>query len=394
MFQMLTGLHKTIESGKKLEIMISGAQLAVLLNDVELSDLLEKVLSNAAAVIIFRAKPMDKANVVKFIRHRNRTKITLAIGDGANDVNMIQSAHIGVGIRGKEGNQASMFADYSIQEFRGLRRLIFWHGRNFSQRLVDFICLCVWKNMSISTCLSFYNCFAGFSGLQQCEQIYWMMFNSNMTLTAIAGNFFFDQDVPFERSASDPNQQMIPGEPVHQLKQTIKSTEIDKSAKDLAFHEHILTIYDKETRRVGFKITEYYVFHRDYYQKTMMGRAVTYWVMAFYNGFVAFAIPCFGYSVTQMSNGTMEDLFATCFVSLVCIVAAEHFVAYTRVRSWNAGVLWLLAFAVLNHIVDVVFVEYVAGREINKHQFTMMQQPKFWLVVFAAITVQAMPFYA
>ena len=84
--------------------MISGAQLAVLLNDTKLSDLLEKVLSNAAAVIIFRAKPMDKANVVKFIRERNLRKITLAIGDGANDVNMIQSAHIGVGIRGKEGN--------------------------------------------------------------------------------------------------------------------------------------------------------------------------------------------------------------------------------------------------------------------------------------------------
>jgi P-type E1-E2 ATPase len=61
-------------------------------------------LSQASAVIIFRAKPKDKADVVNFIRKRNRRKITLAIGDGANDVNMIQSAHIGVGIKGKEGN--------------------------------------------------------------------------------------------------------------------------------------------------------------------------------------------------------------------------------------------------------------------------------------------------
>lgn len=164
-----TRLNEILQRGGKLEIMISGMKLSQILLQDEAINLVDKVLSAASAVIIYRAKPLDKANVVNFIRQRNRGKITLAIGDGANDVNMIQSAHIGVGIKGKEGNQASMFADYSIPEFRGLRRLIFWHGRNFSQRVGDFICLCVWKNMSISTALSFYNCFAGFSGLQQLE---------------------------------------------------------------------------------------------------------------------------------------------------------------------------------------------------------------------------------
>jgi P-type E1-E2 ATPase len=162
-------MYDILQRGSKLEVMISGMKLSQILQHDSAIDLVEKVLSLASAVIIYRAKPLDKANVVNFIRMRNRGKITLAIGDGANDVNMIQSAHIGVGIKGKEGNQASMFADYSIPEFRGLRRLIFWHGRNFSQRLTDFICLNVWKNMSISTALSFYNCFAGFSGLQQIE---------------------------------------------------------------------------------------------------------------------------------------------------------------------------------------------------------------------------------
>jgi phospholipid-translocating ATPase len=84
--------------------MISGVKLAYILENKDALDLVEKVLSEAAAVIIYRAKPLDKANVVNFIRQRNRGKITLAIGDGANDVNMIQSAHIGVGIKGKEGN--------------------------------------------------------------------------------------------------------------------------------------------------------------------------------------------------------------------------------------------------------------------------------------------------
>ncbi len=55
--------------------------------------------------------------------------MTLAIGDGGNDVNMIQKAHIGIGIMGKEGNQAASFADYAIGQFKDLRRLVFWHGR-------------------------------------------------------------------------------------------------------------------------------------------------------------------------------------------------------------------------------------------------------------------------
>lgn len=97
-------LHEIVKQGNKLEIMISGVKLAYILENKDALDLVEKVLSEAAAVIIYRAKPLDKANVVNFIRQRNRGKITLAIGDGANDVNMIQSAHIGVGIKGKEGN--------------------------------------------------------------------------------------------------------------------------------------------------------------------------------------------------------------------------------------------------------------------------------------------------
>lgn len=59
------------------------------------------------------------------------SKKTCSIGDGANDVNMIQKAHIGIGIMGKEGNQAAQFADFAVPEFQHLRRLMFWHGGPF-----------------------------------------------------------------------------------------------------------------------------------------------------------------------------------------------------------------------------------------------------------------------
>ena len=68
-----------------------------------------------------RVSPKQKAEVVLMVRNRNEHKTTLAIGDGANDVNMINAAHIGIGISGLEGQQAVKASDYAIGKFRFLK---------------------------------------------------------------------------------------------------------------------------------------------------------------------------------------------------------------------------------------------------------------------------------
>lgn len=65
-------------------------------------------------VLACRVSPKQKADIVNMVKKRFPKKITLAIGDGANDVNMILQAHVGVGIAGKEGQQAARCADYAI----------------------------------------------------------------------------------------------------------------------------------------------------------------------------------------------------------------------------------------------------------------------------------------
>lgn len=65
-------------------------------------------------LVVYRASPAEKAELVKLVRINKPEITTLAIGDGANDVNMIQSAHVGIGILGKEGTQASSYADFAI----------------------------------------------------------------------------------------------------------------------------------------------------------------------------------------------------------------------------------------------------------------------------------------
>jgi len=72
---------------------------------------------------------------------------TLAIGDGANDVNMITAAHVGVGISGLEGQQAARSSDYAIGEFKYLRNLLFVHGRECYRRNSYLVIYMFYKNI-------------------------------------------------------------------------------------------------------------------------------------------------------------------------------------------------------------------------------------------------------
>ena len=71
-------------------------------------------LLDTEGLVVYRSSPAQKADIVKYVRNARKNQITLAIGDGANDVNMIESAHVGIGIMGKEGNQAASFADFAV----------------------------------------------------------------------------------------------------------------------------------------------------------------------------------------------------------------------------------------------------------------------------------------
>lgn len=105
------------------------------------------LLLHVDSVICCRASPSQKAALVKQVRHLVPTSMTLAIGDGANDISMIQEAHVGVGISGKEGLQAARVADYSIAQFRFLQRLLLVHGHWNYMRTAKFVLLTFWKEM-------------------------------------------------------------------------------------------------------------------------------------------------------------------------------------------------------------------------------------------------------
>jgi phospholipid-transporting ATPase len=110
-------------------------------------DRLCEIADMMKVVIACRVSPKQKANIVQMVKTRYPEKSTLAIGDGANDVAMIMKADVGVGIKGREGMQAARSADYSIGQFKFLKTLMFFHGRECYRRNSDLVCYLFYKNM-------------------------------------------------------------------------------------------------------------------------------------------------------------------------------------------------------------------------------------------------------
>jgi phospholipid-transporting ATPase len=130
--------------------------LALIIDGKSLTYALEKDLEKnfldlavmCKAVICCRVSPLQKALVVKLVK-RHKKAILLAIGDGANDVSMIQAAHIGIGISGMEGLQAARSADIAIGQFRYLRKLLLVHGAWSYQRVSKVILYSFYKNITL-----------------------------------------------------------------------------------------------------------------------------------------------------------------------------------------------------------------------------------------------------
>lgn len=99
------------------------------------------------------------------VRDKKKGITTLAIGDGANDVNMITAAHVGIGISGLEGQQAARASDYSIGQFRFLKTLLFFHGREAYRRNSYLISYMFYKNTLFVFPIFWFGFYSVFSGV-------------------------------------------------------------------------------------------------------------------------------------------------------------------------------------------------------------------------------------
>ncbi|UPK93178.1 hypothetical protein LCI18_004113 [Fusarium solani-melongenae] len=135
-------------------LLIDGESLALFLTHFRIEFI--SIAVQLPTVVACRCSPNQKAEVAKLIREYTKKRVC-CIGDGGNDVSMIQAADVGVGIVGKEGRQASLAADFSIEQFCHLVKLLVWHGRNSYKRSAKLAQFVIHRGLIIAVCQTMYS---------------------------------------------------------------------------------------------------------------------------------------------------------------------------------------------------------------------------------------------
>lgn len=175
-------------------LVIDGHALAHAFEDPETNDLLLALSTRCNTVICCRVSPLQKAQIVRLIKD-NLGVMCLAIGDGANDVSMIQAADVGVGISGEEGLQAVNSSDYAIAQFRYLCRLLFVHGHWSYFRNSNMILNFFYKNIIGIGVLFWFQIFCGWSTTYVFAYVYLLFWNVFWTIAPVIAIGLFDRNI-------------------------------------------------------------------------------------------------------------------------------------------------------------------------------------------------------
>uniref|UniRef100_A0A665W412 Phospholipid-transporting ATPase n=1 Tax=Echeneis naucrates TaxID=173247 RepID=A0A665W412_ECHNA len=187
---------RNVDTTPDISLVIDGRTLTMALSS-DLQNRFVDLAKRCRSVLCCRVTPLQKSSVVKVVREKLKV-ITLAVGDGANDVNMIQAADIGIGISGQEGMQAAMASDFAIARFQHLKKLLLVHGHWCHTRLANMIIYFFYKNVAYVNLLFWYQFICGFSGTAMID--YWLMIFFNLFFTSVPPIMFgiMDKDASAE----------------------------------------------------------------------------------------------------------------------------------------------------------------------------------------------------
>jgi phospholipid-transporting ATPase len=295
-----------------------------------------KLGQRCKAVVACRVSPAQKAEIVKLVRN-NAGAIALAIGDGANDVAMIQAAHVGVGISGEEGLQAARAADYAIAQFRFLQPLLLVHGRLAYRRVARLINYSFYKNIVLVITQAWFCLFNGFSGQSLYEQWSLASYNAIFTLLPVIVYGFLDRDV------SDSMPERYPA------------------------------LYLLGQRSYYFSI------------KVFLGWMAT----GIYHATIIFFLPVAFALGTTAANGRDLGLYPSGITIYQCIVLTvtfklaletQHWTAITHTTYWGALLAWLL-FQVFYSLFGRA-PELNMGAEVIHAFYIVASQGPFWFTTF------------
>ncbi|XP_063746749.1 phospholipid-transporting ATPase IK [Eleginops maclovinus] len=187
----------------KTALVLTGPELAEFDQRPEWGASFMQLAEHCQSVLCCRVTPGQKADIVSLVRRHTRS-VTMSIGDGANDVNMIKTAHVGVGLAGVEGGQAVQNADFALSQFRFLQRLLLVHGRWSYQRISFFLRYFLFKTCGFALVHIWFGFFNGFSAQSLYESWFIALYSVSYTAFPVMALAFFEQDVNADRCLKWP----------------------------------------------------------------------------------------------------------------------------------------------------------------------------------------------
>ncbi|XP_078481609.1 phospholipid-transporting ATPase IA isoform X3 [Ciona intestinalis] len=326
----LTCLEEAPETSK-FALIITGSTLQHALHK-ELEETFLDLALSCKAVVCCRVSPIQKAMIVELVK-KNCNAITLAIGDGANDVSMIQAAHVGVGISGQEGLQAANSSDYSIAQFAFLGKLLLVHGAWNYNRLTKCILFSFYKNIClylIELWFAFYN---GFSGQILFDR--WTISFYNVFFTALP---------PF----------------------TLGLFERTCSSKVMLKHPQLYSI-SQSASKYNAK-----VFWAMFANATIHSLMLFYIPMYSLKTEIAFSS---GKTGGYLFLGNFVYTFTVITVCLKAGLESGTWTILTHIAVWGSFAIWLIFFGIYSHIFSILPL----GSEMLGQADNVMASPVFWL---------------
>lgn len=305
------------------------------------SDLVTKFMSVATrckSAVGCRMQPNQKAKVVKLVKDTQKVT-TLAIGDGANDEQMIREAHVGVGIRGVEGTTAVRAADYAISQFHFLRRVLFVWGRCSYRQIANMLFYIMYKQAMICFVVFWLGFLSGFSGTQLFLEWSFQLYSICFTALMIISYAVFDRDIDSRTLLSNPK------------------------------------IYQATHKGELFTIS---IFVR-WIVTSFVQSTILFWVVQ-----LSFD------SETDDSSGRAIDHWNVGLVVYTCVVLVSNLKVCMMITHWNwinHLFLWptLIAFVVANLIFSTGPTFSVSGADYTYAMMHLLATPLYYVVVFGAV---------
>ena len=332
-----------LSPSQRFGVVIDGDALRLALADPMLQRKFLLLCKQCKAVLCCRVSPAQKAAVVRMVKDLLDV-ITLAIGDGSNDVAMIQTADVGVGLAGEEGRQAAMSSDYVLGQFRFMTRLLLTHGRWSYKRFSAMIPCFFYKNINYTFAQFWYSFFNGFDGIYIMDLTYLILYQFAFTSLPVIALGVFDQDV---------------------------------SAKVLMLTPQL---YRTGILRSEFTESKFWAYLAD----------------GVYQSLVAFFFPYFAFLRTfQEKSGIMFDHRFSLGVFVTAIsCSSSNIYVFLRQYRWD----WVSFVAVAASIFMVIIWTFVWTAGLWSSEFYQMAEqvyPRavYWLCVVVGICVCLMPLF-